>query len=95
MNCCGVSLEMRRWSNDSTRGLYGGIESTTFPSSGTLPFLSNENGRTSTSSNSDDSIFHEEKNDTDKRTKGDRKGKKPKGKKSCSSLGLFNFMLKK
>ncbi|KAG0309977.1 hypothetical protein BGZ97_012907, partial [Linnemannia gamsii] len=58
MNLGGVSLEKRRWSNDSTRGLYGGVESTA--SSGTLSFLSNDDGRTSTSSNSEGSIFKED-----------------------------------
>ncbi|KAF9911735.1 hypothetical protein EC991_002463 [Linnemannia zychae] len=97
MNPCAVSLEKRRWSNDSTRGLYGSIESTFSSSSGTLSFLSNTDGRTSTSSSSDDSTFNGEKeNTTDKKTKGSRKEKKPKKvKKACPSLALFSFMLKK
>ncbi|KAG9071337.1 hypothetical protein KI688_005548 [Linnemannia hyalina] len=95
-SCClmipgGVSLEKRRWSNDSTRGLYG-VESTT--SSGTLSFLSNDDGRISTSTNNSfegGSIFNEGE-EADQRSK---KKKSKKVKKSCPSLALFSFMLKK
>ncbi|KAF9546973.1 hypothetical protein EC957_008977 [Mortierella hygrophila] len=96
-SCClmitgGVSLEKRRWSNDSTRGLYGCVESTT--SSGTLSFLSNDDGRISTSTNNSSeggSIFNEGE-EADQRSK---KKKSKKIKKSCPSLALFSFMLKK
>ncbi|KAF9122442.1 hypothetical protein BGW39_009730 [Mortierella sp. 14UC] len=97
LNPCGVSLEKRRWSNDSTRGLYGGIDFTSSSSSGTLSFLSNDDGRTSTSSSSSDPTFNEEKVDTDgskKRGRSDKK-KLKKPKKPCPSLALFSFMLKK
>ncbi|KAF8943070.1 hypothetical protein BGZ47_005823 [Haplosporangium gracile] len=89
MNPGGVSLEKRRWSNDSTRGLYGGVESTT--SSGTLSFLSNDDGRISTSSSSEGgSTSNEEENNKSSKKKKSKKVKKP-----CPSLALFNFMLKK
>ncbi|KAG0288972.1 hypothetical protein BGZ96_007348 [Linnemannia gamsii] len=88
MNPGGVSLEKRRWSNDSTRGLYGGVESTA--SSGTLSFLSNDDGRTSTSSSSVESIFNEEESGERSKKKKTKKVKKP-----CSTLALFSFILKK
>ncbi|OAQ25651.1 hypothetical protein K457DRAFT_140965 [Linnemannia elongata AG-77] len=93
MNPGGVSLEKRRWSNDSTRGIYGGVESTA--SSGTLSFLSNDDGRFSTSTNNSSegaSIFNEGEEAADQRSK---KKKSKKVKKPCPSLALFSFMLKK
>ncbi|KAF9107668.1 hypothetical protein BGX29_005371 [Mortierella sp. GBA35] len=102
-SCClsGVSLEKRRWSNDSTRGLYGSAESTT--SSGTLAFLAaagdevTSGPRPSTSTTSSyeggSSMVNEYSGELEVRKREKKKTKKAK--KACPGLSLFSFMLKK